>query len=321
MTASPWLFPLSDGISVSLSSLAYGLSDCGKNRHYAKKPLLIKTACFAKSSWNIKNNSSRSSYTGVLSWTLATPARAAVPHRALWWTSQFLVRKAPFCSKTSREPFTYFKMTFKVKFVPQQAPSPFTHQRPHHNRMVLPRWGRGRNDWVTSPGLGERALWNKHWHVLRHKQRGKVMILIPEHFLSMQIDAFFHQINTLTSPPNHLLHSQGDCQSCPWHKGQRKETFAASSLAILCHVFCQNRRLKLFHTQPAKGVKLHLYWHWFQYQPANTSRCQLWDHFQILKTNIQGSEYFYHLQDWSDKLLALFTNASVCPLRSKQCIS
>lgn len=155
MTAPPWLFPLSDGISASLSSLAYGPSDCGKNRHHAKKSLLIKPACFAKSSWNIKNNSDRSSYTGVLSWTLATLARVAIPHRALWWTSQFLMRKAPFCSKTSREPFTYLKATFKVKFVPQQALSHFTSKGHTTARLVLPRWGRGKNDWVTSqPHLG-----------------------------------------------------------------------------------------------------------------------------------------------------------------------
>lgn len=85
----------------------------------------------------------------------------------------------------------------------------------------------------------------------------------------------FHQINTLTSPPNHF-HSQGHCQSSPWYKGQRKETFAASSLVFLCCVFCQNKALKLFHTQPAKGVKLHLYWHWFQYQPPTLPGASFW---------------------------------------------
>lgn len=130
-----------------------------------------------------------------------------------------------------------------------------------------------------------------------------------------------HQMNALTSPPNHLLHSQGHCQSSPSYKGQRKETFAASSLVFLCCVFCQNTGLKLSHTQPAKGVKLPLYWHWFQYHPTNTSRCQLLDHFQILKANIQGSEYFYHLQDWSDKLFLHYLRMPMHVLSGQSSVS
>lgn len=61
MTASPWSFPFSDAISLSLSSSAYGPSDWGKNRHCAKKVFT-----YQKSSWNLKN-SYRSSYPAVLS--------------------------------------------------------------------------------------------------------------------------------------------------------------------------------------------------------------------------------------------------------------
>lgn len=224
------------------------------------------------------------------------PCQSTAPHRALWGTSQFLGRKAPFCSKTSREPFTYWKVTFKVKFVPQQALSHFTQQRPHHSRMVLPRWGHGRNDWVTSPGQGEGVCSLKQTQGCSQTEKER------QGYGSKYLNTFFpcrlmpfssvHQMNALTSPPNHVLHSQGHCQSSPWYKGQRKETFAASSLAILCCGFCQNTGLKLFHTQPAKGLKLHLYWHWFQYQPTNTSRGQLLDRCQILKANMKGSEYF-----------------------------
>lgn len=141
MTESPWLFPFSDGISASLSSLAYGPSDCGKNRHYAKKSLLIKAGCFAKSSWNVKNNSYGSSYTGALSCPCQSGHSSQGPV-----VNQFLVRKAPFCSKTSREPFTYLKWSLCLS--KPHVPSP---SKGHTMAgLALPRWGRGRNDWVTS---------------------------------------------------------------------------------------------------------------------------------------------------------------------------
>lgn len=144
-----------------------------------------------------------------------------------------------------------------MKFVPQQAPSPFTQQRPHHSRMVLPRWGRGSNDWVTPLGSEKgSALQNKHRDVLRHRKRGKVMILNTWTLFFHAHGCLFHQHMRWMLWHQHQTTSciqQGHCQSSPWYKGQKKETFAASSLVILCCVFLSEHRPQLFHTQPAKG--------------------------------------------------------------------
>lgn len=91
----------------------------------------------------------------------------------------------------------------------------------------------------------------------------------------MQIGAFFitlilwhhHQTTFIHKDTARVLHDT---------KGKERKHLLLLHWFFFVVFFCQNKALKLFHTQPAKGVKLHLYWHWFQYQPPTLPGASFW---------------------------------------------
>lgn len=164
--------------------------------------------------------------------------------------SQFLLRKFYFCSKTSRELFLlilkwHLKLSLSQGNVPQQAPSPFTQQRPHRSRtgpayavQEAPTTNSLFNlAWSRRKGLVFKT--NKLCSHMQRKRWEGYHLLIPiytwivSYFLSIQRGRdwclfqqnirliFWHQHQNTTNTCIHV----GDCQSSAtaWYKGERKE--------------------------------------------------------------------------------------------------
>lgn len=113
-----------------------------------------------------------------------------------------------------------------------------------------------------------------------------------------------HQINTLTSPPAFTRRLP---EFSMIQRGKKGNICCFSTGYYLLCFLLERGSQGIPHTGKAFITKGR----WNFISTDNDFRCHLLGHFQILKTNIKGSKYFCHLQDWSDKLLALFKNASV----------